>query len=310
MKTGYFAIIQETISGWIEAKAFRLAAALAYYAIFSMAPLLVIAGSLAGLIFGEKAVQGHLDEQISSFVGQAGAETVQSMVRSLSHKTESFWASILGALFLFFGAGGVFGQLQDALNTIWEVRPKPGRGVIRIIRERFLSFAMVIVIGFLLLVSLVITTALSALTRSWEALYPFTATIWIGVNFLLSFLVSSVLFLLMFKYLPDVRLRWKEVIPGAIVTALLFDIGKSGLGVYLGRESLLSSYGAAGAVVVLLLWVYYASLIFLLGAEFTHVWIRHKKRRVACAPSAEKMTKKQRIQEGLSPLGRKSFSPL
>lgn len=310
MNVGFLTIVQETIGGWIEAKAFRLAAALAYYSIFSMAPLLVIAGSLAGLIFGEEAVRGHLDEQIAGFVGQVGAETVQSMVRSLSHKTESFWASILGTLFLLFGAGGVFGQLQDALNTIWEVRPKPGRGFIRIIRERFLSFAMVIVIGFLLLVSLVITTALSALTRSWAALYPFTATIWIGFNFLLSFFVSTLLFVLMFKYLPDVRLRWKEVIPGAVVTALLFDIGKSSLGIYLGRENLLSSYGAAGAVVIVLLWVYYASLIILLGAEFTHVWIRHKKRRVACAPSAEKVTKQQRAEEGLSPLGRKGHSPL
>jgi membrane protein len=301
-KLTFFKIFRDTVSEWMDDKAFRLSAALAYYSIFSLAPLLVIAVSIGGTIFGEEAVRGQLQDQISGLVGSQGAQTIQSMVKSASNPKDSFFAGLIGWSILLIGAGGVFGQLKDALNTIWEVKPKPGRAVWRVIKERFLSFTMVLGTGFLLLVSLVITTSLAAFTKRVELAFPMSTLFWMGLNFLVSFSVVTLLFAMIFKILPDVKIRWSDVWIGPATTALLFDIGKFLLGFYLGRESMASSYGAAGAVVIILLWVYYASLILLFGAEFTQVYARARGRKMLPKAHAMLMTPEERTREGIEPV--------
>jgi membrane protein len=299
-------IFKDTVSEWIDDKAFRLSAALAYYSIFSLAPLLVIVGSIAGTLFGEEAVRGQLQEQIAGLVGTQGAETIQSMVKSVSNPQRNFFAGLIGWSILLIGAGGVFGQLKDALNTIWEVQPKPGRAIWRVLKERFLSFTMVLGVGFLLLVSLVVTTSLAAFTRRIEVSFPLSSVFWMGLNLLISFAVVTLLFAMIFKVLPDVKIKWGDVWIGAATTALLFDIGKFLLGFYLGRESMASSYGAAGAVIIILLWVYYASLILLFGAEFTQVYARARGRKMEPKAHAMLMTPRDRLREGIEPVKKKA----
>jgi len=295
-------VLRETFSEWIDDGAFRLSAALAYYSIFSLAPLLVIVGSIAGTVFGEEAARGQLEGQIAGLVGKQGAEAIQSMVKSVSNPRDNLFAGIVGWFVLLIGAGGVFGELKDALNTIWEVQPKPGRAIWRILKERFLSFTMVLGVGFLLLISLVVTTSLAAFTKKIELTFPVSPVFWMGLNLLISFAVVTLLFAMIFKVLPDVKIKWSDVWIGAATTALLFDIGKFFLGFYLGRESMASSYGAAGAVMIVLLWVYYASLILLFGAEFTQVYARARGRKVVPKGHAMLMTSGNRIPEGMAPV--------
>lgn len=291
----------ETFNDWMEDKALRLAAALAYYSIFSIAPLLVIAVSLAGLVFGPEAVRGQLDDQLQSVIGTQAAKAVQSMVQSAA-KTEQGWlGAITGFVILMVGASGVFGQLKDALNTIWEVRVKPSPGVAAFVRERLLSFGMVLVIGFLLLTSLALTTAIASLNKFLGSFLGIPEAAWAALAFALSFALVTVLFALIFKVLPDAKVRWRNVWVGAVVTAFLFEIGKFGLGYYLGRESTASTYGAAGSVVLLLLWVYYASCILLFGAEFTQVYAKATGHVIEPSRNAVPISIEQRAQEGLSP---------
>jgi membrane protein len=286
MKAGAGLLAQRTISKWLDDHAFRLSAALAYYSLFSLAPLLVLFIGVAGILFGPEAVQGRLDEEIASLVGPDSAVTIQSMVQSISNRHDNLLAGIIGGAVLLFAAGGVFGQLKDALNTIWGVKPKPGHSLLHFVRDRFLSYAMVLGTGFLLLVSLIITTLLSAFSKRLESTFPLPPVVWLGLSFLISFCVVTLLFAMIFKYLPDVCIRWSDVWIGAAATALLFDLGKFLLAFYLGRESTASSYGAAGAVIILLMWVYYASAILLLGAEFTQVWAEVRGRKIRPDPHA------------------------
>jgi membrane protein len=267
-------LFQETFKEWSEDKASRLAAALAYYTIFSIAPLLIIVIAIAGAVFGEEAARGQIVGQIQGLVGIEGAKFLESAIQNANQPKTGAIASIISIVVLLVGATGLFTELQDAMNTIWEVKPKPGRSVTNIIRLRVLSFAMVIGIGFLLLVSLVISTALTTLVTYFSNLLPGVDFLWQIVNFLLSFAITTVLFGLIFKVLPDVKIAWSDVLVGASLTSVLFSIGRFLLGQYLGNGSFGSAYGAAGSLVVILAWVNYAAQILFFGAEFTQVYAR------------------------------------
>jgi membrane protein len=294
-------LLTETFRDWMNDKALRLAAALAYYSVFSIAPMLVIAISVAGLVFGAEAVRGQLNEQLQGVIGAKAAEAVQSMVQGASKPQHGWIGTVTGVVVLILGASGVFGQLKDALNTIWEVKVIKKAGIMGLVRERLLNFGMVLVIGFLLLVSLMLTTAMAALNDFLGQALGVPAAVWAVVGFLLSLAMTTALFSLIFKVLPDAKVQWKNVWIGALVTAALFEIGKFGLGLYLGRESMQSTYGAAAAVVLLLLWVYYAACILLFGAEFTQVYARATGHAIEPAANAVAVTAETRAQEGLTP---------
>ncbi len=267
-----FEILKQTVVDWLDDKAPRLGAALAYYAIFSIAPLIVIVIAIAGIWFGKEQAQEQIFNQVSAMVGDEGAQGIGNMLEAANKPREGIIASVLAVVTLIFGATGVFVQLQDALNTIWEVKPKPGRGVWGFIRHRILSLAMVFAIGFLLLISLVLSAGLAAAGKWMSGSMPGGEALWEVVNLGISFVVVAVLFSLMFKYMPDVKISWRDVWIGGALTAVLFVVGKFALGMYLGRSSVGSAYGAAGSLVILLLWVYYSAQIFLFGAEFTQVY--------------------------------------
>lgn len=301
LKTTPVTLLRATLDSWMEDKALRLSAAVAYYSIFSIAPLLILSITLAGAILGEEAVRGHLETQLVQYIGEPAAQAVQSMVKNAALTDQGFVATVLGFITLLVGATGVFGQLKDALNTIWEVRVKPGKAWLILLRERLVSFGMVLVIGFLLLTSLLLTTVLAALNHYLENIFPLPGFMWTALSMLISFGLVTVLFAFIFKVLPDAVIEWRNVWAGAFFTALLFEIGKLGLSLYLGRESTVSSYGAAGAVVLLLLWVYYNACILFLGAEFTQVYALHTGRFIRPSPGAQAMTLHERLQEGLDP---------
>ncbi|MEH1901936.1 MAG: YihY/virulence factor BrkB family protein [Nostoc sp.] len=267
-------LLQETFKEWSEDKASRLAAALAYYTIFSIAPLLIIVIAIAGAVFGEEAARGQIVGQIQGLVGKDGAAFIQTAIQNANKPHTGAIASIISVVVLLVGATGLFTELQDSLNTIWEVKAKPGRGINNIIRLRFLSFAMVIGIGFLLLVSLVISTGLAALVTYFGNILPGVDFLWRIVNFVLSFSITTALFGLIFKVLPDVKITWNDVFIGSVITSFLFSIGRFLLGQYLGNGSFGSTYGAAGSLVVILAWVNYAAQILFFGAEFTQVYAR------------------------------------
>jgi membrane protein len=297
-----YKLLKATFEAWMEDNALRLSAALAYYSIFSIAPLLIIAISVAGLVLGADAVRGHLDDQLKSYIGAQAAESVQSMVQSASKPSDGWLGAVIGFITLMLGASGVFGQLKDALNTIWEVKPKGGAGVMGFLRERLLNFGMVLVIGFLLLTSLLLATALAALNGYFEKVAGISPVIGGVLGFLLSLCIVTILFAFIFKVLPDAQIEWRNVWTGAVVTALLFELGKFGLGFYLGRESTASSFGAAGSVVLLLLWVYYASCILLFGAEFTQEYAKATGHEIRPLPGAVAVTAEARAQQGIVPV--------
>ncbi|MFY0523637.1 YihY/virulence factor BrkB family protein [Archangium gephyra] len=269
-----FQLFKKAFSEWNEDKAPTFAASLSYYTMFSIAPVLVIAVSVAGMVFGEEAARGQIQTQLQDLVGTNGAEIIGEMMISARKPSSGILATALGVIALVFGATGVFVQLQEALNHIWHVQPKPRSGVLNFLRNRFLSFAMVLVIGFLLLVSLVVSAALAGIGAWFDHLIPGWTLLWQGLNLLISFAVITVLFAMMYKILPDTQVAWRDVWLGAAVTSLLFGLGKFGIGLYLGRSTVSSSYGAAGSLAVVLIWVYYSAQILFLGAEFTRVYAR------------------------------------
>jgi membrane protein len=293
-----WSILKGTFKEFGEDKVLRLSAALAYYAMFSIGPLLVIAIGVAGLVFGHESVRGQMDQQLRSMLGEKAASTVTSMMAAQKHSS-SLIATIVGIVALLFGAGGVFGQLQDSLNTIWEVKTKANAGWWALIRTRFLSLTMVLGTGFLLLVSMALTTFLTAVTDSLGNKLPLSETLAHILNLVVSFGVITLLFAMIFKYLPDVKVPLRKVWIGAIVTALLFTLGKYLLALYLGRASTTSSFGAAGSVVLILMWVYYASVILFLGAEFTHVYAKSTGARIVPDKYAEPVTEQERAEQGM-----------
>ncbi|MBD1920908.1 YihY/virulence factor BrkB family protein [Microcoleus sp. FACHB-831] len=294
-----FGLLKETFKEWQEDKASRLAAALAYYTTFSLAPLLIIAIAIASLVFGQEAAQGTIDDQLRGLIGSEGATAIQDMIKNSQKPAEGTIATIISFVLLFFGASGVFAELQDSLNTIWEVAPKPDAGVKNILRSRFLSFTMVLVIGFLLLVSLVLSAGLAALGNYFGNLVPNLAILWQTLNFLISFGVITVLFAMIYRILPDAKIAWGDVWIGAAITSLLFSIGKWLIGLYLGNSSVGSTYGAAGSFVVLLLWVNYSAQILFFGAEFTQVYANKFGSQIVPDKNAVFVTKETRAQQGI-----------
>jgi membrane protein len=265
-------LLKQTFAQWQKDKAPTLAAALAYYTVFSLAPLLIIVIALVGLVFGEDAARGQIVGQLQSLIGKDGAQTVQELILKASEPKSGMIATLVGFATLLWGASNVFTNLKDALNTIWNVSPRPGRGIWGFLQDRVLSFAMILGIGFLLLVSLVISAVLAAISSWLNGLLQLPVGLWQIVDFALSFGVVTMLFALIYKLLPDVDLAWNDVWIGAAITSLLFTIGKSLIGAYLGSSGIASTYGAAGSFVIILLWINYSAQILFLGAEFTQVW--------------------------------------
>jgi membrane protein len=269
------AVLSETFNNWYSHNVPRLGASLAFYTLLSLAPLLLIVIAVAGAVFGREAAEGQLVWQIQDLIGRAGAELVQSLLQSAQMPGARTLASLIGLVTLMYGATAVVAELRDALNTIWCVPRREEstlRSIVSLLRDRTVAFAAVLGIGFLLLVSLAINAALSAMADRYDSWLPSPQIILQSVNFVVSYVVITVLFALMYKLLPDLYLEWRDVIPGALVTSLLFSTGKTLIGMYLGKATVASAYGAAGSLVVVLFWVYYSAQIFFLGAEFTQVY--------------------------------------
>jgi membrane protein len=267
-------LFKQTGTEWIEDDAPQLGAALAYYSVFSLAPMVLLLISIIGVLFRDDpaGVWSKLTEQMSYFLDKSAVEMVQQIARQVSTPAKSTLGATIGFALALFGATGVFGQLQNALNTIWGVKAKPGRGVWGFIRSRFLSFALLAGIGFLLLVSLVIEAAIRVFSHYLQSVLPGALTIIIPIYLTFDFVIVTAVFGMIFKILPNAKTRWRDVWIGAALTAFLFLIGKWALGIYLGSGTAASAYGAASSLITLLLWVYYSSQILLFGAEFTQVY--------------------------------------
>ena len=268
-----YELVKKSVISWSDDYAPSMGAALAYYTVFSIAPLLLIVIAIAGFIYGEDAARGAIFNQISGLIGAEGASAVQSLLKSVNKPSESIVATIVGLITLLLGATTVFGELQDALNRIWRAPALTETGgVWGLLRRRLLAFGMILTIGFLLIVSLLLSAATAAVSSwmgsgfvGWEALLHL-------INFAISFGVTTVLFAMIYKIMPRVNIAWRDVWLGAAVTALLFSIGKFLIGLYIGKTSVASGFGAAGSFAVLLVWVYYSTQVFLMGAEFTWVY--------------------------------------
>ena len=285
MRRKYWQLARRSVDEFFEDSPFQLAAALSFYTVLSLSPLVLIVVAAAGLVWGEQPVRSELLNQIRELTGDAGAETVRTVLESTTISGQSIGSMILGIITLLFGATTVFAQLQSSLNQIWDVKTAvktvTRRGLLwSLIRTRLLSLTLVLAVGFLLLVSLVVSAALAAFQAYLSRAFPGGGTLWQILNFLVSLLVISVLIAMVYRVLPDVRLDWPDVWVGAITTSLLFGVGKFLIGLYLGRASIGSSYGAAGSLVVFLVWVYYSSLIMFFGAEITFVYAQDRRNRV------------------------------
>jgi membrane protein len=294
-------LFKDTFQQWSEDKASRLAAALAYYTVFSLPPLLILVIAVAGTFLGEEAARGEVVTQLRQFIGSDGAELIETIITGASQSDDgtSLAASLVSIGVLIFGATAVVIQLQDALNTIWEVTPKPGHDLRNFIFNRILSFGMVLGVAFLLLVSLVLSAMLALLSKIFVDVLPSAEVIASALDLSLSFLVATMLFALMFKFLPDAKIAWGDVVIGALITALLFSIGKWLIGLYIGKSTFGSTYGAAGSLVVLLAWIYYSAQILFFGAEFTQVYARRFGSKIVPADYAVSVTERERTQQGI-----------
>ncbi|HTB86843.1 MAG TPA: YihY/virulence factor BrkB family protein [Steroidobacteraceae bacterium] len=267
-----WSVVRDTVSEWIKHNASSLGAALSFYTLFSIAPILVIAMAVAGSIFGSHVAEAHVLDQMRELLGEAGAAAVQSLLSSAHQSGLKGMAAAIGVVTLLVGATSVFGELQNTLDYIWQSPQKDGVAWWRILRSRILSVGLILGVGFLLMVSLLISAALAALGAwfgsfmlQWKVILP-------AIDLVLSLGLATVLFAMIYKYVPRENIAWGDVWVGGLATACLFSVGKLLIGLYLGRSSLSSAYGAAGSIMVLLLWIYYSAQIFLLGAEFTHVF--------------------------------------
>src|SRR6478735_7450157 len=277
-----FGLLKQTFSEWLEDKAPQLGAALAYYTVFSLAPLILVLLAIVGLLFRNDPgdAWNKITEQMSYFLDKSAVEVVQNIAQKAAQPTKSLVATIIGILLALFGASGVFGQLQDALNTIWGVKAKPTRGIWGFLRNRFLSFAMVGGICFLLLVSLTLESLLKAFSHYVQSVLPGGLVVAMSIYLIFDFTVIVLLFAMIFKFLPDAKIQWRDVWIGAVLTGILFGIGKWLLGLYLGSGATGSAYGPDSSLITLLLWIYYSSQILLFGAEFTQVYAARAGREV------------------------------
>lgn len=284
-KSGW-GLVKDTVSEWSNDKAPRLGAALSYYTIFSLAPLLLVVIAVAGLVFGRQAAQGELLSQLAGLVGHDAASAIQAMIAKAGLHGHGIIATVIGVVTLGLGATGVVIELQDALNTVWKVVPKPGRGIKGIIRDRLLSVAVVLGFGFLLIVSLVASAALEGLQKLVHDVIPGWVVLGYVLNYGVAIGVIGLMLALIFKLLPDVKISWGDVWIGALVTSILFHVGKLAIGLYVGRASVSSAFGAAGSLAVLLVWIYYTSQLVLFGAEFTRVYANRYGTHVAPTENA------------------------
>jgi len=296
--TGVVALVKKTISEAGDDKIPRLAASLAYYTLLSLSPLLVLAVAVAGVVFGEEAARGQIAQQLQQVFGPEAGEAIQAMLAHAQQPGSGVLGTVVGLIVLLFGASGVFGELQDSLNTIWEVAPRPGRGILGMVKDRFLSFSMVLGVAFLLLVSLVVSAALAAV-GNWMSDFAGVEWLWQGVNFVVSLGMIALLFALVFKVVPDVKLRWQDVWLGGLVTSALFSLGKFLIGLYVGKAGVASPYGAAGSLVVIVVWVFYSAHILFIGAEFTQVHTRARGASVQPKRGAIPVTEEARAQQGI-----------
>ena len=281
---GFSTMLRQSFEDWNDDNAPRLGAALAFYTILSISPMVILVVAIVSLVFDRSRAQDHLLTQVQSLVGPEGKAAVASMLVSGQKASSGIVATLIGLATLIFGASGVFGELRSALNTIWEVKPKPGSGLLLMLKERIFSFGMVISVGFVLLVSLLASAGLAAMTKFFNGLLPISSFVLGLFNFLVSFTGIAVLFAFILKYVPETEVKWSDVRWGATATAFLFTVGKSLLGLYLGKASPGSAYGAAGSLVVMVIWVYYSAQIFFFGAEFTHVHALSRRSNVATTP--------------------------
>jgi membrane protein len=300
---GVWEVLKQSFTGFMDDKVTKLSASLAYYTIFSMGPLLIVIIFLCSFFFGREAIEGSIYGQIEAFVGQDTALQMQEIIKNASLEGKSTAAAIIGFVMLLVGATTVFAEIQDSINMIWGLKPKPTqKGWWVILKTRLLSFSLIISLGFLLLVSLAITTVIEGLNNRLQAAFPDIAVVFFYIfNLLVTIIVITMLFGLIFKVLPDARIRWKDVLAGSIVTALLFLLGKFAISYYISKSNIGSTYGAAGSLVVLLLWVYYSSIILYFGAEFTRAYaVKYGK---AILPNAYAVTTKLiEVEEGRKPL--------
>lgn len=292
-------IFRGAVYEWNEDKVPRMAAAIAFYTLFALTPIMIVAMAIGSTIFDEERVRREVLDQVDFLVGNEGTAAIRLLLENAPEQQSTPLATAAGLATLFFAATGVFVELKDALNTIWEVRPKPGLGIIEMIRDRLLSFAMVVVIGFLLLVSLITSAMLAALGREVASYFPQHVYLWAASDFVISVAVITLLFALIYHVLPDAKVHWKNVWLGATVTALLFVVGKMLFGWYLGHSTIGSSYGAAGSLVIVVLWTYYSSLILLFGAEVSFVAAQDAGEQVVPEEKAVHVTEHQRVQQGI-----------
>lgn len=272
----YWFLLKETYREFSDDRAIKLSAALSYYTVFSLPPLLIIIISLCGIIFGTDAVRGEIFGQINGLVGNEAALQIQEMIKNVSLSSDNKFAAMIGVVTLLFGASGVFAEIQDSINHIWGLKAKPKKGLVKLIINRLMSFSMIGSIGFLLLVGLIVNSVMDVLNARLLAILP-QVTIYLiyAVNLLIVFSIIALLFTVIFKTLPDGKVALKDALRGASFTAILFMIGKFAIGAYLGSSNIGSTYGAAGSIVIILLWVYYSAIILYFGAEFTKVYATH-----------------------------------
>ena len=269
-------IFASALKAWWDDDALRLGASLAYYTLFAIAPVLLVATGIAGLVFNTDAVRGEIVNQLDHLVGREGARAVQSLLDGASQRRAGILATTIGSAAFVIAATGAFLELQAALNVVWRVKSNPGAHLKAFLLDRLRSFGLVVAIGFLLMISLAVTAALAAFSAWLSRHSSSVPLVWSGIQVLVSLIGTTSLFAVLYRVLPDVHLGWRDVTTGAFVTAVLFTLGQQLIGLYLGQSSIASSYGAAGSVMILLLWVYYSCQILLLGAEFTRVYAEHR----------------------------------
>jgi membrane protein len=285
MEKSRLGLAKATFSDWLDDEALRLGASLAFYTLWSIGPLLLVVISVAGLAFGRDAAQGHVVESLRNLVGDEGARSIQEAIVHANDSGHTRLANVVGIVALLFAASGVFGELKSSLNIVWDVTPKPGSFWVTV-KERFLSLTMVLGTGFLLLVSLILGAAVSALSSRLHDKIPGGEAIWHIVHIVFSLGVTAVVFTLMFKMIPDAKTAWKDVWLGGFVTAVLFTVGQVLIGLYLGKTSVGSAYGAASSLMIVLLWIYFSSCILFLGAEFTQVYANMYGSKIGAADNA------------------------
>ncbi|MBK8749219.1 MAG: YihY/virulence factor BrkB family protein [Saprospiraceae bacterium] len=290
----FFKIAKATLMGFLDDKGMKLSAALAYYTIFALAPLLLLLISLAGIFLGKDAIQGKVFEELNGLIGASAALQIQDMIKAIELSDKSTFALVIGIFTLFIGATSIFGEIQDSINIIWKVKAKPKKGWLKLLKNRLLSSSIIVSLGFLLIVSLIANGVILALMDRLSRFLP-DMTVWIAniSNTAITFIVITVLFGAIFKVLPDVKIKWKDVRTGAIFTACLFFIGRFLIGLYISTTATGSTFGAAGSLIVVLVWIYYTAVILYLGAEFTQVYAEYKGHHIEPADFAVAIVEKE-----------------